>query len=63
MRIKSQETTVRTNCGDTDWFKIGMGVRQSCIMSPNLCNIYAEDIMREVLHDYERSEKWWSKIL
>ena len=52
-----QETTVRTNCGDTDWFKIGKGFRQGCIMSPNLYNIHAEDIMREVLQNYEGGVK------
>ena len=53
----NQETTVRTNCGDTEWFKIGRGVRQGCIMSPNLYNIYAEDIMREALQNYDGSMK------
>ena len=54
---ENQETTVRTNCGDTDWFRIGRGIRQGCIMSSNLYNIYAEDIMREVLQNYERGVK------
>ena len=54
---ENQETTVRTNCGDTDWFEIGRGVRQGCITSPNLYNIYAEDIMREVLQNYEGGVK------
>ena len=42
----SQETTVRTGLGPTDWFQIGKGVRQGCILSPCLFNIYAEHIMR-----------------
>ena len=42
----SQETTVRTGHGTTDWFQIGKGVRQGCILSPCLFNFYAEDIMR-----------------
>ena len=41
-----QEATVRTRHGTTDWFQIGNGVRQSCILSPCLFNFYAEYIMR-----------------
>ena len=41
-----QETTVRTGHGTTDWFQIGKGVRQGCILSPCLFNLYAECIMR-----------------
>ena len=41
-----QETTVRTGHGTTDWFRIGKGVRQGCILSPCLFNFYAEYIMR-----------------
>ena len=41
-----QEATVRTGYGTTDWFQIGKGVRQGCIMSPCLFNFYAEYIMR-----------------
>ena len=41
-----QEATVRTPCGNTDWFRIGKGVRQGCILSPALFNLYAETIMR-----------------
>ena len=41
-----QETTVRTRHGTTDWFQIGKGVHQSCILSPCLFNLYAEYIMR-----------------
>ena len=41
-----QETTVRTGHGTTDWFQIGKGVRQSCILSPCVFNLYAEYIMR-----------------
>ena len=40
------EATVRTRHGTTDWFKIGKGVRQGCILSPCLFNLYAEYIMR-----------------
>ena len=41
-----QEATVRTGHGPTDWFQIGKGVRQGCILSPYLFNFYAEYIMR-----------------
>ena len=41
-----QETTVRTGHGTTDWFQIGKGVQQGCILSPCLFNLYAEYIMR-----------------
>ena len=41
-----QEATVRTRHGTTDWFQIGKGVRQDCILSPCLFNFYAEYIMR-----------------
>ena len=41
-----QEATVRTGHGTTDWFQIGKGVRQGCILSPCLFNFYVEYIMR-----------------
>ena len=41
-----QEATIRPGHGTTDWFQMGEGVRQSCIMSPCLFNLYAEYIMR-----------------
>ena len=41
-----QEATVRTGHGTTDWFQIGKGVRQGCILSPCLFNFYEEYIMR-----------------
>ena len=40
-----QEATVRTGHGTTDWFQIGKGVHQGCILSPSLFNLYAEYIM------------------
>ena len=43
-----QEATVRTGHGTTDWFQIGKGVCQSCILSPCLFNLYAEYIMRNI---------------
>ena len=41
-----QEATVRTEHGTTDWFQIGKGICQGCILSPCLFNFYAEYIMR-----------------
>ena len=41
-----QEVIVRTGYGTTDWFQIGKRVRQGCILSPCLFNLYAEYIMR-----------------
>ena len=41
-----QEATVRTGHETTDWFQIGKGVRQGCILSPCLFNLYAEYIVR-----------------
>ena len=43
MQVKKQ---VRTGHGTTDWFQIGTGVRQGCILSPCLFNLYAEYIMQ-----------------
>ena len=41
-----QEATVRSGHGTTDWFQIGKGIQQGCILSPCLFNLYAEYIMR-----------------
>ena len=41
-----QEASVRTGHGTTDWFQIGKGIQQGCILSPCLFNLYAEYIMR-----------------
>ena len=41
-----QEATIRTGHGTTDWFQIGKGAHQGCILSPCLFNLYAEYIMR-----------------
>jgi len=48
-----QEATVRTGHGTTDWFQIGKGIRQGCILSPCLFNLYADYI---VSHDVEKLE-------
>jgi len=44
--LESQEATVRSGHGTTDWFEIGKAVCQGCILSPCLFNLYAECIMR-----------------
>ena len=44
--MRTQEATVRTGHGTTDWFQIGKGVRQGSVLSPCLFNLYAEYIMR-----------------
>ena len=49
--MTNQEATVRTGHGTTDWFQIGKGVRQGCILSPCLFNLYAEYMMRNARLD------------
>ena len=46
-----QEATVRTGHGTTDWFQVGKGVRQGCILSPCLFNLYAEYFMQNARLD------------
>ena len=46
-----QEATVRTEHGTTDWFQIGKGVLQGCILSPCLFNLYAEYVMQNARLD------------
>ena len=41
-----QEATVRNGHGATDWFKLGKGVHQGCILSPCLFNLFAENIIQ-----------------
>ena len=53
-----QEATVRTGHRTTDWFQIGKGVRQGCILSPCLFNLYTEYIMRKAgLEDAQAGTK------
>ena len=51
-----QEATVRTGHGTTDWFQIGKGVRQGCILLPWLFNLHAEYIMRNAGLDKAQAE-------
>ena len=53
---EGQEATVRTGYVTTDWFQIGKGVRQGCILLPCLFNLYAEYIMRNA--GLEESTSW-----
>ena len=53
-----QEATIRTGHGTTDWFQIGKGVHQGCILSPCLFNLHAEYIMRNTrLHEAQAGIK------
>ena len=53
-----QEATVRTGHGTTDWFQIGKGVCQGCILSPCLFNLYTEYIMQNAgLHETQAGIK------
>ena len=51
-----QEETVRTGHGPTDWFQIGKGVHQGCILSPCLFNLYAEYTMQNARLDEAQLE-------
>ena len=51
-----QEATVRTEHGTTDWFQVGKGVRQGCLLSPCLFKLYADYIMRNVRLDDSQTE-------
>ena len=51
-----QEAAVRTGHGTADWFQIGKGVHQGCILSPCLLNLYAEYIMRNIRLEQAQAE-------
>ena len=58
-----QETTVRSGHGTTDWFQIGKGVRQGCILSPCLYNLYAKYIMGNAgLDEYKLESRLLGEI-
>ena len=58
---EGQEATVRTRHGTTDWFQIGKGVCQDCILSPCLFNLYAEYITENArLHEAQVESRWKS---
>ena len=50
-----QEATVRTGHGTTNWFQIGKGIQQSCILLPSLFNFCAEHIMQNAGLDYSQT--------
>ena len=57
-----QEATVRTGHGTTDWFQIGKGVCQGCMLSPCLFNLYAEFIMRNTgCMKHKPKSRCWEK--
>ena len=56
-----QEATVRTRHGTTDWFHIWKGVRQGCISSPCLFNLYVKYIMRNTRQDKYQLESRWQR--
>ena len=57
-----QEATVRTGHGTIDWFQIGKGVHQGCILSPCLFNLYAEHIMQNArLDEHKLESRLWDK--
>ena len=55
---EDQESAVKTTNGDTEWFSIGRGLRQGCVLSPSFFNIYSEEIMREALEGFEGGVKF-----
>ena len=57
MLYENQQASVKTSAGLTEWFDIGQGVRQGCILSPSLFNIYTEAMMREALEGFEGTVK------
>ena len=59
----NQEAKIRTEDGDTEWFGIGKGVRQGCILSPMLFNLYAEKIMRTAIGESSGGIKLGGRVI
>ena len=58
-----QEATVHAGRGTTDWFQIGKGIHQGCILSPCLFNLYAEYLMRNAgLDEAQLESRLWEEI-
>ena len=60
--LLSQEATIRTGHGTTDWFQIGKGVLQGCILSPCLFNLYAEYMRNAGLEEAQAGIKFAGRI-
>ena len=60
--LLSQEATIRTGHGTTDWFQIGKGVHQGCILSPCLFNLYTEYMRNAGLEEAQAGIKFAGRI-
>jgi len=60
---RKQQSAVRSAAGMTEWFKIGRGVRQGCILSSCLFNLYAEAAMREALKGYSQGFQIGGRVI